>query len=169
MTDIPLTITASDEPLDDAAPYRCEICGDAVPPTPSGRKPRLMLCEEHRKGHTPRKGTSTTTVNAIVVGLEDIYRAIGLVVTFAHPADGQLVALRAHDLAESWRPLLEQDARLRKWLSKAMQASGWGSVLITHALLGGAIAANHYAMPDAMRGVFLNGPLVDATPNGYDG
>lgn len=57
--------------------------------------------------------------------------------------DGMVVTVNAHDLAESWRPLILKDANIRKFWERATTGTGWGKVIIAYGMVGMAIASNH--------------------------
>lgn len=79
----------------------------------------------------------------ILKSLERTYLTIAKVVVLFSPKDGLLVAQNASDLAESWRALLDGDARLRRKMKSALQATGYGAVAAAHLPIALTIAANH--------------------------
>lgn len=112
-----------------------QVVASDPPPSRSARP-------DSEKKSEPRERKSTE-INLIVKGLEQTYSGIGIGLMMVSPADAAVVANNAHDLAESWRPLLENNAKVRASFRKMMEAGGWSTVIFTHAMILAPILQNH--------------------------
>lgn len=133
----PLTIT----PDSDEIPS-CKTCGAIIEWSGRGRKPEH--CTKHRKGSARSvTGTPSTSTDKIIDALGELYVAVGFGVSFIDNFDGMTITQASGNLAESWRPLIDNDPKIKKALSKLVEASGWGGVLIAHAMVAAPIVAHH--------------------------
>lgn len=94
---------------------------------------------------TTSRGSRTTSVDTLISQIADLYRNVGFGVTLIPGAqlDGMAVSMEAGKLAESWRPLIEKDPKIRKAWERITTGSGWGTVVMVHAGIALAIASNH--------------------------
>jgi len=151
-----LTIIDSDDtqPNDEVivkGDLECEVCGIPLAYGGRGRKPKY--CAEHK----PTPGNSTgaksprknANVDSLVTSIESMYMMVGTGLTMVPTTntDGMIVASNAHDLAESWRPLLERDAKVRKFWEKTFTVSGYGTLLAAHLMVLLPIAQSHNLLP----------------------
>lgn len=137
----------------------CLGCGKSIPDYLSGGN-RRKYHEECRPSKTQVKSTGnggrTTSVDTLIGQMTELYAGLGAALSFA-PAttkDGFAVAGNATTLAESWRPLIMKDPKIRKMWEKITTGSGWGAVILSHGMVAMAIASNH--------GVTLPGIRQDA-------
>jgi len=148
-------IDSNDTPPNDTGNRKgeleCEICSVPLVYGGRGRKPRY--CAEHKpspgnsnKGTTRKSGA---TVDSLVESIHGMYSmvAMGMTMLPATANDGMIVASKASDLAESWRPLLERDAKVRKMWEKAFTVSGYGTLIAAHLMVILPIAQSHNLIP----------------------
>jgi len=79
----------------------------------------------------------------IIKGLTRWYALIATGVAIIDKQDAMVIMTNAEDLAESWRELLDNDAKLRKRMKGMFEASGWGNVIFAHVVIGAPILAHH--------------------------
>jgi len=79
----------------------------------------------------------------IVQGLKKFYYNTGMMLFIVSPEDGTHIAKNADDLGESWRSLLDSDAKLRKRMLTMLEAGGWSQVIVAHVLVAIPIMRNH--------------------------
>jgi hypothetical protein len=134
----------------------CVVCGTGL--TYKGRGPKPKYCDEHRPG--PKRSTAPSsgkrsgqTIDGLVNQIGDFYRTIGFALTMAPnlAMDGMVVADQAQTMAESWRPVLENNATVRKWWEKTFTAGSYGVLIAAHAPVMLAIAQNHGIGPKIMK------------------
>lgn len=152
------TLTINSDP----SSGNCVVCGLELPY--SGKGPRRKFCDEHRKQQpSSSSGTRATNVDTLIGQMGDFYRHVGMAMSFVPPTamDGMIVADQATKLAESWRPLILKDRKIREMWQKITTGSGWGAVVLAHAGIGMSIAANH-----GLHIPGLSGPNKVAPDNG---
>lgn len=128
----------------------CIVCGLDIPDSESGgmRRKKHAACAPSSTVTT--KSTKTPSIDTLINQIGNLYRNLGMGVTFVPglAADGMAVTVEAGTLAESWRPLIEKDPKIRKVWEKITTGSGWGTVAIVHVGLAMTIATNHgFTMP----------------------
>lgn len=136
----PLETTINSDP----SSGNCVVCGVELPY--SGKGPRRKYCDDHRKQASPSSAAGrTTNVDTLINQIGDFYRHIGMAASFVPPTamDGMIIAAEASKLAESWRPLIVKDRKIRELWQKITTGSGWGAVILAHGMIGMSIAANH--------------------------
>jgi hypothetical protein len=120
----------------------CQVCGIALTYGGRGRKPKF--CADHKpiKGTTQARGTN---IDTLIGQMEEMYAALGAATTFLPPvaADGMIIATHAHSMAESWRPLIQRDPKIRKFWEKMTTGGGWGTVIMAHGVVALAIMQVH--------------------------
>lgn len=89
------------------------------------------------------KQSSKRDTEFIVKGLEQFYHNGGMFLSLVSPADGVTVASNAHELAESWRDVLNQNVDLRKRMLQMLESGAWSSVIVAHLMVAIAIMGNH--------------------------
>ena len=160
-----MEITLEDEvPKED--PYETLVNNPAQPstqPNPQASEKLCLVCGfpiEYQPGHrrgkyhpecrpTQSVGTGTagrrTNIDTLIEQIADLYRNVGIGLAFVPTMslDGMVVAGESGKLAESWRPLIEKDPKIRKVWERITTGSGWGTVVMAHAGIGLAIASNH--------------------------
>lgn len=154
------TITIVDEGGDDIPPIApeetiyttgsriCQTCSLPIPDEMSGGKTRKYH-EECRPTPGTSKGSTgggrKTNVDTLINQMGDFHRNIGLALSFVPTCsmDGMVVAGGAESMAESWRPLIEKDPKIRKAWEKVVTGSGWGTVIMAYSPIALTIAANH--------------------------
>lgn len=143
-------------PGDDTG-FRCEVCNTTIS-TPSGRKPRVMLCPEHRVGNKAGDGGTGKKVSRgnhakIEEGMTAFYGMIGLGLTgvgmTTHDPvwmrDAQLFNINAPRIGAAWADAADQSAKTQKALLKFLESVGFLSLVGAHIPLALGIAANHQA------------------------
>jgi hypothetical protein len=114
----------------------CETCGEPLTYGGRGRKPRF--CPEHRRnksatGTGARSGSTVALVERAVSELSSAYRLASLGISkFVDPTSGSVVAEKADALAESWRPLLETNKKLRDAFAKTESAAAYLPLIAVH-------------------------------------
>lgn len=151
-----LTILDSDDtqPNDEVTAkgdLECVECGTPLSYGGRGRRPKY--CSEHK----PTPGNSNTTksprknanIDSLVQSIETMYMTVGTGLTMLPVTqnDGMLVANSAGTLAESWRPLLERDPKVRKFWEKTFTVSGYGALMAAHLMVILPIAQAHNLLP----------------------
>jgi hypothetical protein len=143
----------------------CKACQLPIPDELSGGRLRKYH-EECRPAPGTSKSQTTsssrkTNVDTLINQMADFHRNIGLAVGFIPTCsmDGMLVAGNADGMAESWRPLIEKDPKIRKAWEKVVTGSGWGTVIMAYSPIALGIATNHglklpgmYSQPEATSG-----------------
>lgn len=156
ITDPDLDVPPHLDPSNDTAPWRCTECGQPVPVGPSGRKPRLMLCEDHRKSH---KGTSSnagtsragTVHDRIQTGMGGLHAMLGFGVGLvAIPTgsdvwrqDSRAIATAAPNIGEAWAKYCDDNPKARKMILSFLETAGALSLAGAYAPMVIAIMMNH--------------------------
>lgn len=142
------------EPTDDATSDNqtydlgrtCIVCGFGIPDSESGgmRRKKHTACAPASSA-VSTKSTRSPNIDTLINQIGNLYRNLGMGVTFVPglASDGMAVTVEASNLAESWRPLIEKDPKIRKVWEKITTGSGWGTVAIVHAGLAMTIAGHH--------------------------
>lgn len=146
------------DPELDSSPYVCESCGVTIPPTPTGRKPRVMLCDEHKN---PRNATGKTTSRPasrahgkIKDGMTGVHAMLSFGVRSLKFAtvddvwveDGNILASHADRLGNAWADACATNPKLEKQVLKFLDAAGTLSLLSAYAPVAYAITANHISV-----------------------
>lgn len=140
----------------DTAPWLCEVCSSPVPPTPSGRKPRLMRCEEHRsaKGPTanaPRAAGGSGAHARIQEGLTGLHGMIAFSVGMISLPTGDLVWAKDRDIiteyapkvSDAWATYCDTNPKMRKAMLSLLDTAGMVSIAGAYAPMVWAITMNH--------------------------
>ena len=138
-----LDATPADVPPTDAPDLACLTCGKGLVYGGRGRKPQY--CEDHKpnRNNTAPKSRTGNSVNALIVRIEQFYATISFGMSWL-PVEGisddaKIIADNAHDLAESWRTLLETNPTVRKYWEKMFTVSSYGMLISTHVMVLGPI------------------------------
>ncbi len=133
--------------------YSCRECGTPLVYSGKGRPP--TLCDEHKPKAQQRQsvGRKTTSVDTLVAQITDLYLGVAVATTMFAPIDGTIIGENATKLGESWRSLIERDPKVRKFWEKALTGSGYGAVLIAHAMVAIPIMSNHNLLPNSLKDV----------------
>lgn len=137
----------------DSDPFMCEVCGAPVPRTPTGRKPRVMLCEEHRKS-TPSTGTGKRAGGShakIAEGMAALHNMLGfglgmVAIPTRDPVwqqDGKILSGRAEDIGEAWAKFCDTNPKARKSIEKFLEGAGTLSLIGAYAPVAIGIGMNH--------------------------
>jgi hypothetical protein len=149
-----VTMNLGDDPFvsNDEAPYRCEICGTSLTYSGRGRKPKF--CSEHRKGGTTTSNGRKATANMAVLenNIADLYRGLGMGLSFVDPISGMEVAGSADKLAASWITLAESNPKVKKFLIRITTGTGVGAVVIAHATVAYPILKRNDMLPNFLGG-----------------
>lgn len=149
-----VTMNLGDDPFisNDEAPYRCEVCGTSLTYGGRGRKPRF--CAEHKKGGTTTSNGKKATANMVVLenNIADLYRGLGMGLSFVDPESGMEVAGAADKLAASWITLAESNPKVKKFLIKLTTGSGVGAVVLAHGTVAYPILKRHDMLPSFLGG-----------------
>lgn len=98
------------------------------------------------KDEPPKRNSAQSrsrSVNAIIESMEKGYLSLGVGVQFFDEQAGILIVRSAGDLAESWRTVLESDTKLRRKFEQMIKGTGWGAVIIAHAMVALPIMQAH--------------------------
>lgn len=153
-------VGALDADADDITPsadFTCEVCDKPLAWSGRGFKPKYCADHKRGKGRKPdsekiipdkpvTKGNNATVVNRAISTLELGYSMVGagLRATIA-PNIGQAVFQERKELAESYRDLLETNAKVRAWFAEANGKAAWLPILIVHADLALHVVAQSQA------------------------
>jgi hypothetical protein len=91
----------------------------------------------------PDMAKSKADTNLIIEALKQAYVLVGTVTVAINAPDGFVIVRNAEDMAESWRMILDNDAKLRRRMKSLIQGSGWGTVITAHVPVVIAILNNH--------------------------
>lgn len=143
--------------LDDTAPFEellqdeptvnsglsCQSCGSPVTYSGRGRKPKF--CADCKPTAPKAVRTSVKSVDILIAQMTDMYAAVGMGLSFmpSLATDSMIVATNASAMAESWRPLIERDPKIRKMWERMCNGGGWGSVIMSHGMVALAIMRAH--------------------------
>lgn len=142
----------------DMAPWSCEVCGQPVPIGAAGRKPRVMLCEEHRKARARGGAGSTTTSTRagshherIKTGMQALHGmvafGVGMVsIPTGSPVwgrDREIITSNAENIAEQWAKYCDDNPRMRKAILSFLETAGALSLAASYAPVVVAISMNH--------------------------
>jgi hypothetical protein len=139
-------------PADDLT---CEECGTPLTYAGRGRKPRY--CAEHRKqpAANPRKVPSGRigSTDALVNQISNLYMVLGTVLGMSKATtfDGMIVASNAAELAESWRPILDSNPKVRAFWEKASTTGNLSVLIGAHIGVILPIMAHHGIGPKFMQ------------------
>jgi hypothetical protein len=117
----------------------CQVCGTEIPYAGRGRKP--LYCEEHKPASHKAKtstGNNATIVNRAIGELTMLYGLAGVGIRYVDPIAGMIVTENRDKLAESYRMLLETNAKIRKLFTEIEGKAAWLPILVVH---GDVIAA----------------------------
>lgn len=145
----------------DKDPWSCEECGAPVPGTKDGRKPRLMLCEAHRKnrprGATGEKSTSPRGGQhaRIATGMTALHGMAGFALTMltiptgddVWGRDGQIIAENSVAIGEAWAKYADNNPQLQKALVKFLDTAGTLSIAGAYAPVVMGMVMNHRTTP----------------------
>jgi hypothetical protein len=131
------------DPVTPKGDLLCAVCD--TPLSWSGKGFRPKYCPEHKASRShrpaaeskaapgPKASRNNAAVNRAVESLELLYGMTGtaLRVTVAPALGGQVVDERVK-LAESYRMLLETNARVRAWFAEVEGKAAWLPILVAH-------------------------------------
>lgn len=150
------------DPSGDSSPWACQQCGQPVTPTTSGRKPRLMLCDEHRKtratGSSSGSGTTTragTHHDRIKTGMQALHGmlafGIGMVsIPTGSPVwtkDRDAITANAENIAEQWAKYCDDNPKMRKAILSFLETAGAISLAGAYIPVVIAVSMNHKGAP----------------------
>lgn len=126
--------------------FRCIVCGTG-PLYYAGKGRHPKYCDDHRpKGSTPSssKAKGGVPVDILIEQITQLYLGVSVGMTFTpYSMDGMVIADNASKLAESWRPLILRDPKIRKFWEKVCTGGGWGQVVFAHGMVAMQIAQIH--------------------------
>lgn len=110
----------------------CVTCGKPLIYSGHGRKPKY--CDEHKRATSaPKKsGRNGAVVDRAIDELTALYGYGGQITKFKYPDIGEHVYQNREKLAESYRLLLESNARFRKLFQQWESKAAWLPILIAH-------------------------------------
>ncbi len=157
MSDSPfsITIASNDEVPPDIKAYTigtdkestgftCQACGVPIHYGGRGRHPKF--CDEHKPKKAASSGRTSggVPVDVLIDQIQTLYVAMATGATFTpYALDGMVIAENSEKLAESWRPLILRDPKIRKFWEKVCTGGGWGTVVFAHGLVAMQIAKMH--------------------------
>lgn len=166
-------------PAGDSSPWACEVCGQPVPPTPSGRKPRLMRCDDHRKGASSTGGGTTTragsTHDRIKTGMQALHGMLGFGIGMVSIPTGSpvwgrdrdIIAANSENIGEQWAKYCDDNPKMRKAILSFLETAGALSIAAAYAPVVLAITVNHkQAMAPAPAPVHVP-PMPQAPPTPF--
>lgn len=141
----------------DIAPYACEICGQPVPVGTAGRKPRVMLCAEHRKARTGTTSGSTAGARAgssherIATGMTALHAMVGfgiglVAIPTGDPVwhkDRDIIGANSGNIGEQWAKYCDDNPKMRKAILSFLETVGALSIAAAYAPVVIAITVNH--------------------------
>lgn len=140
-------IEPGDEPTVLTGERICLTCGLPIPDELSGGRRRKYHdgCRPSKQVNGSGSSGKRTNIDTLMGQIGDLYRNVGIGLAFvpSMALDGMVVAGEADKLAESWRPLIEKDPKIRKAWERITTGSGWGTVIMAHAGIGLQIASHH--------------------------
>lgn len=143
-----------------------------TPPKPAQVKPPKAAQTKPRPDSPPPKEPSKETRGRPPVlqkQLEEMFLGIGMGVSvIGDTFDGEVVAENAHELAEAWFKLAQQNAAVKKALEAMMQTGAWSGVIMTSAAVAVPILQNHGVIPAEMPHPFKKPPGI-ANGRQFDG
>ena len=113
----------------------------------------------------PPMAKSKADTNLIIEALKQTYTLIGTISVAFSPVDGLIIVRNAEDLAESWRMILDNDAKLRRRMKSLIQGSGWGTVVTAHVAVAVPLINNHR---DKFQHLIRKRQPADATGSSQD-
>lgn len=137
-------VPESGNPRPTSSDLRCLTCN--IPLTYGGRGRKPKYCDDHKQtthnaggggGRTPNKAL----VDRAVSQLELAYQLSGSGLVFIAPVSGQVIARESTKLAESWRPMLESNKKLRDFFIKVEKTAAWLPLIMAHGDVALAIVA----------------------------
>lgn len=111
----------------------CEVCGTPLIYAGSGRKPKF--CDEHKRAtgsKTARRSSNAAVVDRAVSELTLLYGLAGGALKFVEPITGDAIYNNREKLGDSWRLLLETDARFRKLFADVESKAAWLPIIAVH-------------------------------------
>lgn len=143
-----LVIETADVPRDESPlpEYACTVCGVELTYSGRGRKP--TKCDEHKRGSSGPRKTSTGNANALgkqaAMALAQINGLIATVCMVAPdpyrlPATASAIALANDAFEEAAANALSTDPKLAKLILRAGGASGKVALVIAYGMLAGAV------------------------------
>ena len=116
-----------------APEYTCITCGTELFYGGRGRKPKY--CDEHkpnRSSSSSTKRTSSAVVERAILELDALYSGMGLALKFVDETASKIVYDNSSKLAESYRMLLETNAKFRKLFLDIESKAAWMPILLVH-------------------------------------
>lgn len=129
----------------------CQVCGKALIYAGRGRKPRF--CEDHKPKGAKSSGSTNRSkgvpIDTLVNNIEQFYMTVGMGLSFlpATQPDSMTVVSSASQLAESWRPAIEANPKIRKFWEKMFTAGSYGTVITAHLIVAIPIMQRHNIIP----------------------
>ena len=147
-----------DEPQELTGERICQSCGLPISDELSGGRRRKYHdeCRPKQQATTGKSGRAGgVNIDNLIQQMGSFYRNVGIGVTFLPTCqpDGMAITVEAGNLAESWRPLIEQDKRIRDLWVKITTGSGWGTMIMVHGGLALTIASHHGFQLPGMKAV----------------
>lgn len=133
-------VPESGNPVPDDLPS-CVVCGAPVEYSGRGRKPKY--CSEHKpsRGQSAVSGKSSVLVTRAIDELTVLYGVLGQGIKFRQPLAGELIFENRDKLAESYRMMLETNARFRKLFQKIESSAAILPIIAAHGQLAMTIYA----------------------------
>lgn len=133
-------IPEAGNPVSTSSTLACETCGTPLEYGGRGRKPRF--CDEHKPSRGKGTGSSarsSAVVDRAISELTLLYSFAGKGIAYADHGAGVMVMDAAPKLAESYRMLLETNAKFRKMFADLEGKAAWLPILVVHGDLVAAI------------------------------
>jgi hypothetical protein len=91
----------------------------------------------------PDAPKSKRETDLICASLAKSYAMLAQFVMLFDMEDAAIIARNIDSLVESWRQLLDDDAKMRKRMMALVKSSGWGAVISAHIVVALPIAVHH--------------------------
>lgn len=132
-------------------------------PKPAAVKPPPAATKSRSDTPPPKEPSKETRGRPPVLQkqLEEMFLAMSMgVAVVGDSFDGEVIAENAHELAESWHKLAQQNPAVKRALEAMMQTGAWSGVLMTSAAVLVPILQNHGVIPADIPHPFRKPPRI---------
>lgn len=118
----------------------CVTCGTPLEYSGRGAKPKY--CDKHKRsraGTSNRSAKTSAIVTRAIDELDLVYSMAGQAVSMKYAMPGEVIHDNSRDLAESYRMLLETNAKFRKLFVDVESKAAWLPIVMVHAKIASTI------------------------------